>query len=362
MRGEARAQRSLLMVGSMDERIPAKHPIRRIKRLADGALGRLSAIFDGMYSSVGRPSVPPERLLKAQLLIALFSVRSDRQFCEQLEYNLLFRWFLDMDLDESSFDASTFSQNRERLIAHEVAEHFLAAVVQEAKKRRLLSAEHFSVDGTLIEAWASMKSFRPRDEPPGGDSNGWSDFRGSKRSNQTHASKTDPDAKLFRKGWGREAKLSYCGNVLMENRSGLVIDIDVALADGYGERDGAARMLGRLGKGRRRTLGADKAYDTRGFVARCRELGITPHVAKNEHRCKRSAIDGRTTRYEGYRQSEVARRGIEKIFGWLKSYGGWQKTRFRGQPRVALSANLAGIAYNLLRIAHVETSARGALE
>lgn len=361
MRGEAKAQRSLLMVGSIEERIPPKHPLRRIKKLADRALGTLSGTFDEMYAKRGRPSVPPERLLKAQLLIALFSIRSDRQFCEQLEYNLLFRWFLDMELDEATFDPSTFSHNRKRLIEHEVAEQFLAAVVQQAQQLRLLSAEHFSVDGTLIEAWASMKSFRPKDEPPGGDSNGWSNFRGTKRSNKTHESKTDPDSKLYRKGRGQAAKLSYCGSILMENRSGLAVDVDVTFADGYAERSGAQRMLKRLAGQRRRTVGADKAYDTRGFVSGCRELGVTPHVAQNSKRSGGSAIDGRTTRHAGYGQSATVRRSIEKIFGWLKSYGGWQKTRFRGRDRVALSAHLAVSAYNLLRIARADLPPQGAL-
>ena len=227
-----------MLVGSVGERIPANHPVRRIKALADQALVRLSGVFDSMYAAGGRPSVPPERLLKAQLLM-----RSDRQFCEQLEYNLLFRWVLDMQLDEESFDASTFSRNRERLIQHEVAERFLAAIVEEAKRERLLSSDHFSVDGTLIESWASLKSFRPKNEPPGGDGNGWSDFRGSKRSNDTHESKTDPEAKLFRKGNCQEAKLSYSGHALMENRNGLLLDLVVAAADGFAERREALCLL-----------------------------------------------------------------------------------------------------------------------
>jgi transposase len=278
MRSKAAAQKTLLMVGSVEERISQRHPIRRIKALADEALGTMSGVFEEMYSSIGRPSVPPERLLKAQLLMALYSVRSDRQFCEQLDYNLLFRWFLDLELDEPSFDASTFSHNKKRLIEHQAAQRFLAAIVEQARSRHLLSEEHFSVDGTLIEAWASMKSFRPKDEPPSGDGNGWSDFGGQKRSNETHST-TDPEAKLFRKGNGREAKLAYCGNVLMENRSGLLVDVEIAPADGYGERAGAARMLARLPR-KRRTLGADKGYDTRGFVQTCRELSITPHVRR----------------------------------------------------------------------------------
>lgn len=353
MRGKRREQRSLLMVGSVEERIPQSHPIRRIKALADRALARLSDVFEAMYAEAGRPSVPPERLLKAQLLIALFSVRSDRQFCEQLDYNLLFRWFLDLELDEASFDASTFSRNRERLIRHEVAEQFLAAIVEEAKKEHLLSADHFSVDGTLIEAWASMKSFRPKDEPPGGDSNGWSDFRGTKRSNETHESTTDPEARLARKGKGQAAKLAFSGHALMENRNGLLLDFVVAPADGFAERREALGMLSMLAGPRRKTVGADKAYDTAAFVADCRELNLTPHVAQNVNRTRRSAIDSRTTRQPGYRASQIVRRRIETIFGWLKSFGGLKRTRVRGVERTQLAARLAAAAYNLLRISRL---------
>jgi transposase len=356
MRGKKHQQRSLLMVGSIDDHIPQRHPIRPLKVLADRALASMNEVFEGMYAQIGRPSVPPERLLKAQLLIALFSVRSDRQFCEQLEYNLLFRWFLDMDLDEPAFDASTFSQNRERLIRHRAGEEFLAAVVREAKSQHLLSEDHFSVDGTLIEAWASLKSFRPKGEPPD-DSNGWSDFRGEKRSNDTHESKTDPDARLARKGNGREAKLSYCENILMENRHGLIVDVDLAIADGKAERDGALRLLKRTGKRRaRRTIAADKGFDTRAFVDACRQLGFTPHVARNQHRRHFSAIDERTTRHRGYGISMIVRRRIEQIFGWLKSCGGLRKTRFRGLLKVGLEAYLTAVAYNLLRMARLEST------
>jgi transposase len=338
------------MVGSIEERVPKSHPLRQVKKLADRALGQLSGVFAAMYAETGRPSVPPERLLKSQLLIALFSVRSDRQFCEQLDYNLLFRWFLDMELDEASFDASTFSRNRERLIRHEVAERFLAAIVEQARKDRLLSSEHFSVDGTLIEAWASMKSFRPKDGPPPGDSNGWSDFKGTKRSNDTHASTTDPEARLARKGGGHEAKLAFSGHALMENRNGLLLDFVVAPADGYAERREALVLLGKLPGSRRKTVAADKSYDTTGFVAECRKLGVTPHVTANAHRYKRSAIDHRTTRHSGYEVSQVVRRRIESIFGWMKAFGGLRRTRVRGVARTQLQARLAAAAYNLLRM------------
>lgn len=345
------------MVGSVEERIASDHPIRRVKALADKALGELSSVFEAMYSETGRPSVPPERLLKAQLLIALFSVRSDRQFCEQLDYNLLFRWFLDMELDEPSFDASTFSRNRERLIRHEVAERFLAAIVTEAQKRRLLSPDHFSVDGTLIEAWASMKSVRPKDGPPGGDGNGWGDFRGTKRSNETHASTTDPEARLARKSRSEGAKLAFSSHALMENRHALLLDLVVAPADGFAERREALAMLAKLPGAKRRTVAADKGYDTRGFVAGCRELGFTPHVAQNAHQHRRSAIDRRTTRQPGYRVSQVLRRRIEKIFGWLKSFGGLRRTRVRGVARTQLAARLAAAAYNLLRMSRLPAPA-----
>lgn len=345
----------MLCLMSPEERVPATHPLRGIKKLADAALAELSPTFDGMYASGGRPSVPPERLLKAQLLIALFSVRSDRQFCEQLDYNLLFRWFLDLELDEKSFDASTFSRNRERLIRHEVAEQFLAAVVEEAKKGHLLSADHFSIDGTLIESWASMKSFRPKDGPPGGDSNGWSDFRGEKRTNETHASVTDPDAKLARKGPGREAKLSYAGHVLMENRNGFLMDILLSQADGFAERREGATLVARIGGGRRKTVGGDKGYDATDFVQGCRAAGVTPHVAPNIHRSrKKSAIDQRTLRHEGHRVSQIVRRRIETIFGWLKSFGGMKRSRVRGLEKTQLAARLAAAAYNLLRLSRLQ--------
>lgn len=355
MRGKRQEQRSLLMVGSVEERIAAQHPIRRIKVLADRALAKMGSVFDAMYAETGRPSVPPERLLKAQLLIALFSVRSDRQFCEQLDYNLLFRWFLDLELDEKSFDASTFSRNRERLIRHEVAEQFLAAVVEEAKKAQLLSPDHFSIDGTLIESWASMKSFRPKDGPPGGDSNGWSDFRGEKRSNETHASATDPESRLARKGPGREAKLSYASHVLMENRNGFLMDILLGQADGFAERREGATLVAKIGGGRRKTLGGDKGYDATDFVQACRAAGVTPHVAPNIHRSrKKSAIDQRTLRHGGHRASQIVRRRIETIFGWLKSFGGMKRSRVRGLERTQLAARLAAAAYNLLRLSRLQ--------
>src|SRR5581483_2674845 len=289
MRGEERRQRPMLMVLNVEQRIAKDHPLRRIKQMADTVLKGLSPVFDRMYSTVGRPSIPPERLLKASLLMALYTVRSERMFCEQLDYNLLFRWFLDLEVDELSFDHSTFSRNRARLLAHEVAGEFFRGVVEQARALKLLSSEHFTVDGTLIEAWASLKSFKRKDRgagaPPEDPGNPTVNFHGERRSNETHQSSTDPDARLARKGAGKEARLCYSGNALMENRHGLLVDFQVEPADGQAERRAAIAMADeRLPGAQRITLAADKGYDTRGFVASCRALKITPHVAQNHAR------------------------------------------------------------------------------
>jgi transposase len=355
MRGRAVEQSSMLCLVSPESKVPADHPLRPIKRLAEQALRKLSVVFDEMYADSGRPSVPPERLLKGLLLIALYSIRSERQFCEQLDYNLLFRWFLDMDMTEPAFDASTFSRNRERLMAHEVAALFFAAVRDQGGE--LMSREHFSVDGTLLEAWASLKSFRPKGEDDDGDGNGWGQFRGQKRSNETHESKTDPESKLARKGDGQAAKLSFCAHALMENRNGLLVNLLVTEANGTAERDAAIEMLAEQAGDSRVTLGADKGYDTRDFVARCREHGVTPHVAKNEHARRRSAIDARTTRHIGYELSQRVRKRVEQIWGWMKTTGGLRKTRYRGVRRTQLAAYFIGSAYNLLRIAKLSGGA-----
>jgi transposase len=352
MRGRVKEQTSMLMLASPEERIPQDHPIRRIKKLADAALREMSPLFDQMYEEGGRVSVPPERLLKATLLMALFSVRSERQFCEQLNYNLMFRWFLDMNMEEPTFVPTVFTKNRQRLLAHDVGAAFLGQVVRQAKKAKLMSAEHFSVDGTLIDAWASMKSFRPKDEKKDDDNdgNGWGDFRGTKRSNETHESKTDPDAKLMRKGNGQPAKLCFSANVLMENRSGLVVDMSVVAATGHAERDTALAMLEKLGGTKRVTVGADRGYDTADFVDDCRGFGVSPHVAQHMNR-RRSAVDQRTTRHAGYAVSQRIRRRIESIFGWMKTTGGFARTRVRGIARTQLAAQFVGAAYNLLRLA-----------
>jgi transposase len=354
----------MLSLVTPDRRVPADHPLRRIKALADQALAALSPTFDEMYSRIGRPSIPPERLLKATLLMAFYSVRSERLFCEQLDYNLLFRWFLDMDMVEESIDHSSFSRNRQRLLEHEVAAKFLAETVRAARAAKLMSDDHFTVDGTLIEAWASVKSFRPKGEkagdrePPDDPGNPTVNFRGEKRSNETHESTTDPEAKLARKGNGQTAKLSYLANALMENRNGLIVDLRVDPATGYGERVGALAMLDEHLRDREGiTLGADAGYDTADFVDACRERGITPHIAQTRDHRRRSAVDGRTTRHAGYALSQRLRKRVEEIFGWTKTIACFRKTRFRGQARTQLAAHLVAAAYNLLRMAKLMPSA-----
>lgn len=352
----------MLSLRTPEERVPRDHPLRGVKELADEALRELSPVFDGMYSKRGRHSIPPERLLKATLLMALHSVRSERLFCEQLDYNLLYRWFLDMDLEERSFDHSTFSFNRERLLKHEVAEQFFAAVVSQAKERGLTSSEHFSADGTLIDAWASLKSFRPKGEkpkdrePPDDPGNPTVNFHGEKRSNETHESMTDPEAKLMRKSNGQTAKLSYSLNGLIENQNGILVELQLEQATGMAERDAAIGMLYRLGGTSRITLGADKGYDTRDFVADCRHLNVTPHVAQNFGKRRRSAIDARTTSPPGYAVSQRKRKLIEEVWGWMKSVGGMRKSRFIGKARTAMAAFLVAAAYNLLRIAKLQAA------
>lgn len=364
MRGEVDPQSSMFHYFSVESRIPADHPLRPVKKLADSALSAISAELDGLYAKGGRPSIPPEQLLKAQLLIAFYSVRSDRQFCEQLDYNLLFRWFLDLDLESGGLDQSNFSRLRERLVETDIARRFFDEVVRLARKDKLLSSDHFTVDGTLIDAWASFKSFKRKDddEPPksGGDGTGMVDFKGEKRSNATHRSTTDPDAKLMRKGNGQPAKLSYGGHALMENRSGLCIDL--LITDATMAEHKAARQL--LTRARRRrihpkTLGADKGYHVKDFVQHLREHKIKPHIARIEGR-KTPGLDGRTTCTEGYKVSQRKRKRVEEIFGWLKTVGGMRKTRFIGEARTQIAAYLSAAAYNLLRIAKLQDAGRAA--
>jgi transposase len=355
MRGRVSGQLSLVAT-PVEELIPAKHPIRKIKEMVDRALGELSPVFDAMYSENGKPSLPPEQLLKASLLIALYSIRSERQFCERLQYDLLFKWFLDMNAGDLAFDHSTFSRNRERLLEQEVSHRFFHAVLEQAKGKRLMSKEHFTVDGTLLEAWASLKSLRPKDEDDegtgaGGGRNVEVDFHGEKRSNATHQSTTDPQAKLARKSNSVAARLSYQGNVLMENRSGLVADVLLCEARGDAEREAALHMLERtVAGGSGVTLGADKGYDTRDFIAQCREHGVTPHVSQNVTK-RRSAIDGRTTRHRGYRISQRLRKRVEEIYGWVKTVGGGRKLRYRGVARNQHWMEMTATAYNLVRMA-----------
>jgi len=346
----------MLTLVNPEKRVPANHPIRLIKGLAEVALKELSSLFEQMYSEVGRPSIPPERLLKASLLMALYTVRSERMFCEQLDYNLLFRWFLDMNWDEPGFDHSSFSRNRARLLEHDVAGEFFRTVVAEARELRLTSDEHFTVDGTLIEAWASLKSFKRKDEgstePPNDPGNPSVNFHGERRQNATHQSTTDPEARLAKKGTGKEAKLCYSAHALMENRNTILIDFQVEPADGYAERRAALAMVGEGLPGRRRiTLGGDKGYDTRDFVTSCRALKVTPHVAQNLARAGGSAIDARTVRHPGYAVSQWIRKRVEETFGWMKTIGGLRRTRYRGRQRVQMHAYLVAACYNLLRIA-----------
>jgi transposase len=358
MRGEERRQRSMLLVVNLEERIPKQHPLTRIKQMAELALRQMSPMFDELYSVLGRPSLPPERLLKASLLMALYTIRSERMFCEQLDYNLLFRWFLNMELDEPSFDHSSFTTNRNRLLKHEVAGEFFRQIVAQAQALGLLSNEHFTVDGTLIEAWASLKSFKRKGQNwgarPDDPGNPTVNFHGEHRGNATHQSTTDPEALLARKGKGKEAKLCYSANALVENRNSLLIDFQVEPADGLAERRAAVAMADeRLAGSRRITLGGDKGYDTRDFVATCRALNITPHVAQNDARPGGSALDARTTGQPGYAVSQWIRKRIEEAFGWMKTVGGLRKTRYRGRERVQMHAYLVGAAYNLIRIARL---------
>ena len=361
MRGRSQNQGVMLAIINLEDRVSPDHPLRAIKRMSDQNLKQLSSLFNQMYSHTGRPSIPPERVLKSLLLIALYSVRSERQFCEQLDYNLLYRWFLDMDLMEDSFDPTVFTKNRERLMAHEVGRLFFDQVVKQARTSGLMSDDHFTVDGTLIDAWASLKSFRPKgedrqDRPTDGDpGNPTIDFRGEKRSNKTHESTTDPESRLLRKSSGDKARLCFGAHALMENRHGLLLDLLVTPAVGVTEEEAALTMLKRQGRRRVRpkTLGADKGYDTHDFVTALRSRKITPHVAANTERRGGSAIDGRTTRHETYKVSQRLRKRVEEIFGWMKVTGGFRKTRYKGVARTGLAAFLVGTAYNLLRMAKI---------
>lgn len=355
MRGHDYQQSAAFSYLSPEERVPANHPLRPVREMIDVALAKLSQLFDQIYSCTGRPSIPPEKLLRALLLQVLYSVRSERMLMEQLQYNLLFRWFVGMDMDEPVWVPSVYSKNRDRMLEGDIAGALFSEVLVQARNADLLSDEHFSVDGTLIEAWASQKSFKrqdgqgapPSDNDPG---NPTVDFHGEKRSNDTHQSSTDPDARLARKSGNHEAKLAYCGNALIENRNGLVVDAELLICSGTVERDAARMMIGSLEGSERVTVAADKGYDTKEFVQDLREMNATPHVAQNQKRPGGSAIDGRTTRHEGYKISQMKRKRIEEVFGWLKTVGLLRKTRHRGLFRVGWVFTFAATAYNLVRM------------
>jgi transposase len=352
MRGSDKRPGELFSYVDLEQRIRLDHPLRAIRALTDAALEALSGDFAALYSGLGRPSIAPEMLLRAMLLQAFYSVRSERQLMERLEFDLLFRWFVGLGMDDPVWDHSTFSKNRDRLLEGEIAARFLSAVLAQPRVKRLLSSEHFSVDGTLIEAWASMKSFKPNEPPAGGGGGGRNapaDFRGEKRSNQTHCSTTDPDARLYRKGPGMEAKLCFIGHGLMENRSGLIVDARLTRVSGHAERLAALNMIeGFADRPRAITLGADKGYDAADFVEELRSINVRPHVARNTSG-RRSAIDRRTTRHPGYAKSQRIRKRIEEAFGWIKIVAGLRKTKMRGLPKVDWSFTFAAAAYNLVR-------------
>lgn len=368
MRGNESRSEGMFSYVRLEERIAADHPLRAILALVEEVLRAMSGKFSELYSHTGRPSIPPEQLLKATLLQAFFTVRSERQLMEQIDYNMLFRWFVGLSMDDQVWDASTFSKNRARLMEAEVAREFLAALTGLAQVKQLLSSDHFSVDGTLIEAWASMKSFRPKDgsgEPPTGGRNGERDFHREKRSNETHASTTDPDARLFRKGDGRESRLCFIGHALMENRNGLIVDAEVSHATGTAERDTALKMICRSRQGNRRvTLAADKLFDTEGFVTGLKARKVTPHIAIDGRVSKlgairKTAVDGRTTRHPGYALSLRRRKRIEEAFGWAKTTGGAAKLKVRGLAKANAVFTFRMIAYNLIRIPKLIAAATG---
>jgi transposase len=358
MRGTDGMQESLFTLSKLEDFVPADHPLRAIRVLVNEALTRLNELFNEIYADTGRASIAPEKLMRALLLQVFYSVRSERQLCEQLHYNLLFRWFVGLAIDDAVWDHSVFSKNRDRLLEHAVIEAFFTEIMQLAEAKGLLSKEHFSVDGTLIQAWASHKSFRPKDgsndqTPSGPGRNAQADWKGKPRTNDTHESSTDPDARLFRKSHNTASILCYQGHVLMENRSGLVVGAVVTHADGTGERAAALAMLDTVPGAQPKSLGADKAYDTQDFVAACRERNVTPHVTGNDTRRGGSAIDGRTTRHAAYALSQTIRKRIEEHFGWAKTVGRIRQTVYRGMRRVDQHFKLTMTASNIVRIARM---------
>jgi transposase len=362
MRGPDHQQAAMFSYLSPEQRVPSDHPLRAIRQITDTLLTQMSRLFARMYSQIGRPSIPPEKLLRALLLQVLYTVRSERMLMEQLEYNLLFRWFVGLNMDEPVWDVTVFTKNRDRLLKADVARKFFGLVVQQAQSLDLMSDEHFTVDGTLLEACASLKSFKKVDgeeaPPPDDPGNPTVDFHGEERRNETHASTTDADALLARKGAGKEAKLSYSGHVLMENRNGLVADVEVLQATGKAERAAALLMIEKIPGDQPVTVGADKLYDTKDFVAEARNMNATPHVAQN-NKGRKSAIDGRTTRHPGYVISQRKRKRIEEIFGWMKTIGGMRKLRHRGLELVEWMFTFAAAAYNLVRIRNLSTAIEG---
>jgi transposase len=355
MRGDDKQQGGVFSYRTAEERVPADHPLRPIRRMVDEALRGLSPRFARMYAKNGRPSIAPEKLLRALLLQVLYTIRSERQLMEQLDYNILYRWFVGLDMDDDVWDVTVFTKNRERLLRSEVADGFFDQVLKQARSQQLLSDEHFTVDGTLIEAWAGQKSFQRKDgktkPPEDGGSNATIDFHGEKRSNDTHRSTTDPEARLFKKSRGGESKLSFMAHVLMENRNGLVVDTRLTRSTGKAERESAWMMAWRVARGERRiTVAGDKNYDTQQLVASLRAIQATPHVAQNIHRNGGSAIDARTTRHEGYAVSQRKRKRVEEIFGWIKTIGGLRKTKHRGRKRVGWMFTFAAAAFNLVRL------------
>lgn len=363
MRGEERKQENLFHYFSVESRVPESHPLRRIRTLCDEALSRMSDVFDAMYSETGRPSVPPELLLKSTVLMALYSVRSEALFCEQLDYNILFRWFLGMDMSMPSFDRTTFGKNRQRLLEHEVGKEFLGTLVQMAKERRLLSDEHFTVDGTLIESWASLKSFKRKDGSDKGDSNRFKprnpdiDFHGEKRSNATHASTTDPESRLMKKGDGKESRLAYGANAITENRNGFVVGCEVVTGSGTFEYEGALRLVDEVRENGflPRTIGADKAYHHQPFIGGLRSRGVIPHVAPMLIR-RIPGLDWRTLRHASYRVSQRKRKLIEQCFGFAKTVAGMRKSRLVGLAPTGFLLCMAFATMNILRLAKLAPS------
>jgi len=354
MRGSDERSGSLFSYVDIERRVRKDHPLRPIRAIVNEALSELSRDFAALYAPLGRPSIPPEKLLRALLLQAFYTIRSERQLMERLEFDLLLRWFVGLGVDDPAWDHSVFSKNRDRLLEGEIATKFLVAILAQPKVKRLLSSDHFSVDGTLIEAWASMKSFKPKNDggegpPPGGGRNAEANFKGEKRSNETHASTSDPDAMLYRKGVGMEAKLCFIGHALMENRHGIFVDTRLTRVSGHAERLAGLHMIEpRADRPHAITLGGDKNFDTKDFVMELREINVTPHVAQNTSRS--SAIDGRTTRHPGYATSQRIRKRIEEGFGWMKTIAGLRKTKYRGLEKVGWAFTLGAAAYNLVRL------------